>query len=93
MSACEEIRSRETDALSGTHVDAPLHGLITQIHVAVGDRVEAGMAVVQMEAMKLVHSLSAPRAGRVTGIRHAEGDIVPAGATLIEIEVTEEEAV
>lgn len=89
----EEIRSRETDALSGTHVDAPLHGLITQIHVAVGDRVEVGMAVVQMEAMKLVHSLPAPRAGRVTGIRHAEGDIVPAGATLIEIEVTEEEAV
>lgn len=89
----EKARSRDAEGPIGTHVDAPLHGLITQIHVAVGDRVEAGMAVVQMEAMKLVHSLSAPRTGLVARIRHGEGDIVPAGATLIEIEVTEEETV
>lgn len=72
---------------------APLHGLITRIHVAIGDRVEAGMPVVQMEAMKLVHSLSAPQAGVVASIRHAEGDIVPAGAILIEIELNEERKV
>ncbi len=51
------------------------------------------MAVVQMEAMKLVHTLSVPRAGRVTGIHQAVGDIVPAGTTLIEIDVIEEKEI
>jgi acetyl/propionyl-CoA carboxylase alpha subunit len=89
----EARRQSDTDARSGGRVTAPLHGLITRIHVAVGDRVEAGMAVVQMEAMKLVHTLAAPRTGLVTGISHAEGDIVPAGATLIEIDLNEERKV
>jgi 3-methylcrotonyl-CoA carboxylase alpha subunit len=89
----EAQRASDADARSGNRVDAPLHGLITQIHVAVGDRVEAGMAVVQMEAMKLVHTLSAPRAGNVASIRQAEGDIVPAGTTLIEIDVIEEKEI
>ncbi len=84
------IRASEQDKPNGNRIDAPLHGLITQIHVAVGDAVEAGMALVQMEAMKLVHSLAAPSAGRVAQIRHAVGDIVPAGATLIEIDLLEE---
>ncbi|PJI40928.1 biotin carboxylase N-terminal domain-containing protein [Ferrovibrio sp.] len=89
----EAQRASDADARSGNRVDAPLHGLITQIHVVVGDRVEAGMAVVQMEAMKLVHTLPAPRAGHVTGIRQAVGDIVPAGTTLIEIDVIEEKEI
>ncbi|WP_374633563.1 biotin carboxylase N-terminal domain-containing protein [Ferrovibrio sp.] len=89
----EAQRASDADARSGNRVDAPLHGLITQVHVAVGDHVEAGMAVVQMEAMKLVHTLSVPRAGRVTGIHQAVGDIVPAGTTLIEIDVIEEKEI
>lgn len=91
MLKSEAPRAENSSGASGNHVDAPLHGLITQIHVSVGERVEAGMAVVQMEAMKLVHTLTAPRAGVVAGIRHAEGDIVPAGATLVELDLIEEE--
>lgn len=87
----EAPRAQETETANGNRISAPLHGLVAQIYVAVGDRVEAGMAVAQMEAMKLVHTLSAPQAGVVASIRHAAGDIVPAGATLIEIDLAVEE--
>jgi biotin carboxyl carrier protein len=70
---------------SGNVVDAPLHGVVSKLYVAVGDAVEKGTPVLQMEAMKLVHTLKAPLAGRIQSIRCAEGDTVPAGAVLVEI--------
>jgi acetyl/propionyl-CoA carboxylase alpha subunit len=70
---------------SGNVVDAPLHGVVSKLYVAVGDAVEKGTPVLQMEAMKLVHTLKAPLAGRIQSIRCTEGDTVPAGAVLVEI--------
>ena len=69
----------------GNIIDAPLHGVVAQIFVAVGDEVEKGSAVVQMEAMKLIHTLKAPVSGRVAAIHCNAGDTVPAGALLVEI--------
>jgi acetyl/propionyl-CoA carboxylase alpha subunit len=70
---------------SGNVIEAPLHGVVSQLHVAVGDTVEKGAAVLQMEAMKLIHTLRAQVTGRVGEIRCNVGDTVPAGAILIEI--------
>lgn len=71
-------------------VDAPLHGLVSQINVSVGDSVMAGTAVIQMEAMKLVHTLGAPGHGIVSSIHCAVGDIVSAGAVLLTLKAAEE---
>jgi acetyl/propionyl-CoA carboxylase alpha subunit len=70
---------------SGNAVEAPLHGVVSRLYVAAGDTVEKGTPVLQMEAMKLIHTLKAPVHGRVEQIRCAEGDTVPAGAILVEI--------
>jgi acetyl/propionyl-CoA carboxylase alpha subunit len=70
---------------SGNAIEAPLHGVVSQLHVALGDRVEQGEPVLQMEAMKLIHTLKAPVPGRVENIRCSVGDTVPAGAILVEI--------
>ena len=35
----------------GNLIDAPLHGMVSQLYVAVGDTVEVGTPVLQMEAM------------------------------------------
>ena len=48
---------------SGNAIEAPLHGVVSQLHVALGDTVEKGAPVLQMEAMKLIHTLRAPVAG------------------------------
>jgi 3-methylcrotonyl-CoA carboxylase alpha subunit len=78
---------RESGSLekSGNLIEAPLHGLVSELHVALGDIVEKGAPVLQMEAMKLIHTLRAPVPGRIGQIRCKVGDTVPAGAVLIEI--------
>lgn len=76
---------------SGNVIEAPLHGVVSQLHVAPGDNVEKGAPVLQMEAMKLIHTLRAQVAGCVGEIRCNVGDTVPAGAILIEITPSEVE--
>ena len=76
---------------SGNVIEAPLHGVVSQLHVALGDAVEKGAPVLQMEAMKLIHTLRAQVPGRVGQIRCNVGDTVPAGAILIEITPNEVE--
>jgi biotin carboxyl carrier protein len=66
-------------------IEAPLYGVVSQLHVSLGDAVERGAPVLQMEAMKLIHTLKAPVPGRIEQIRCTVGDIVPAGAILVEI--------
>ena len=70
---------------AGNVIEAPLYGVVSQLHVALGDAVERGAPVLQMEAMKLIHTLKAPVPGRIEQIRCTVGDIVPAGAILVEI--------
>jgi 3-methylcrotonyl-CoA carboxylase alpha subunit len=76
---------------SGNAIEAPLHGVVAKLHVALGDVVEKGTPVLQMEAMKLIHTLKAPVAGRIEQINCAEGDTVPAGAILVAIAPAEVE--
>jgi acetyl/propionyl-CoA carboxylase alpha subunit len=76
---------------SGNVIEAPLHGVVSHLHVALGDAVEKGAPVLQMEAMKLIHTLKAPVQGRIEQIRCTVGDTVPAGAVLVEISPSEVE--
>ena len=75
---------------SGNAIEAPLHGVVSCLHVALGDAVEKGTPVLQMEAMKLIHTLKATVPGRIGSIFCAVGDTVPAGAILVEISPIEE---
>jgi 3-methylcrotonyl-CoA carboxylase alpha subunit len=70
---------------SSNAIEAPLHGVVSQLQVALGDAVEEGDPVLQMEAMKLIHTLNAPVPGRIEHIHCSVGDTVPAGAVLVEI--------
>ena len=89
--AIDAQRESGMPAPRGTSVDAPLHGLISQIYVAAGDTVEAGKPIMQMEAMKLIHTLSATVSGTVATIRCAVGDVVQSGAVLVDITPHEKE--
>ena len=65
---------------------APLPGLITGVLATEGATVAAGDVVVTMEAMKLVHSLTAPFDGVVVKIHRVEGEVVPAKTLVLEME-------
>ena len=70
---------------SGETISAPMPGLVVAIRVQPGERVEAGQAVVVIEAMKMQNELAARFGGVVKEVLVAERASVPAGAPLVRI--------
>lgn len=67
----------------GDGIDA---GDILDIFVAVGDEIQEGQDIVEIETDKATVAVPAPSAGTVTKILVAAGDSVPIGGPLLEIE-------
>ena len=63
-----------------------MQGTIVKVLVEVGQHVEAGQAVVVLEAMKMENQISAERAGTVKEIKVAAGDTVGGGDVVAVIE-------
>ena len=78
----------EAEASHAQHggLTAPMNGSIVRILVEAGQAVEAGTALVVLEAMKMEHSIRAPHAGMVKALYCAEGDLVSEGSALVELE-------
>ncbi|MCC9645686.1 carbamoyl-phosphate synthase subunit L [Rubrivivax sp. JA1029] len=66
---------------------APVAGVVAQVLVAPGDRVEAGQRLACVEAMKMEMWLEAGAAGLVRAVHAAAKDPVAAGALLVELEL------
>jgi biotin carboxyl carrier protein len=67
-------------------VKSPMPGRVVRVLVAEGDAVEAGTAVVVVEAMKMENELCVERAGTVKRVATSVGSTVEGGAVLIELE-------
>ncbi|VXC77956.1 Biotin carboxylase / Biotin carboxyl carrier protein [Pseudomonas sp. 9AZ] len=65
---------------------APMNGSIVRVLVEAGQQVEAGAALVVLEAMKMEHSIRAAHAGTVKALYCVEGEMVSEGAVLVELE-------
>ena len=72
----------------GAGPTTPVPGTVTHVAVAVGDEVEAGAALVVLEAMKMEHTIRADAAGTVTGIHVSVGQSVDAHTVVATIEAT-----
>ena len=70
---------------SGTPVRAPLPGTVTDILVAVGQKVNIGDTVLVLEAMKMQNNIEAEYAGTITSIMVNKGDTVMEGSVLLTI--------
>ncbi|MDC7788969.1 acetyl-CoA carboxylase, biotin carboxyl carrier protein [Rhodoplanes sp. TEM] len=64
---------------------APLAGVVLEVSVSVGDKVDVDDQVVVLEAMKMKTVIGAHKAGTVTGIHVKEGDAVDADQPLVTI--------
>lgn len=85
----EDERLHALAAVAGTThehgevaITAPMPGLVTQVVVAAGERVERGQTVIVLEAMKMENDLGAPRTGVVHRLNVAKGDTVNQGQVL-----------
>ena len=67
-------------------VRTPMQGTVVKVLVAPGDTVEAGAAVVVLEAMKMENNLLAGCDGTVSEVRVAPGDLVGGGDLVVMID-------
>ncbi|MEX1144058.1 MAG: biotin carboxylase N-terminal domain-containing protein [Acidimicrobiia bacterium] len=64
-------------------ISAPMQGTIVKVLVAAGDEVEAGQALLVLEAMKMENHINAVGSGTVKEIRVEAGDTVGPGDVLL----------
>lgn len=67
-------------------VVSPLPGLVATVHVAVGDTVAGGDAVVTLQSMKMEIPITAEADGTVAEILVAEGDEIDTGAVIAKLD-------
>ena len=71
---------------SANSIKPPMPGRIVKVLVAEGDDVKKGDALVQLEAMKMVHVMKAPKDGKIKEVKAVEGDFVDDSFTLVSFE-------
>ena len=64
----------------------PMPGLLTTLHVGVGDSVEAGQPLAVVEAMKMENILRAEKSGVVKTVNAGAGDSLAVDAIILEME-------
>ncbi|MFM6853881.1 MAG: biotin carboxylase N-terminal domain-containing protein [Sphingopyxis sp.] len=64
----------------------PMPGLLVALHVAAGDKVEAGQPLAVVEAMKMENILRAEKSGIVKSVNAAQGESLAVDAVILEME-------
>ncbi|MBF8740849.1 acetyl/propionyl/methylcrotonyl-CoA carboxylase subunit alpha [Pseudomonas guariconensis] len=85
VSVFDPIAEAEASHSHQGGLGAPMNGSIVRILVEPGQVVEAGTALVVLEAMKMEHSIRAPHGGTVKALFCQEGDMVSEGAVLVDL--------
>ncbi|MFP5424850.1 MAG: acetyl-CoA carboxylase biotin carboxylase subunit [Gammaproteobacteria bacterium] len=85
ITAYDPIAEAEASHSHQGGLSAPMNGSIVRVLVEPGQLVEAGTALVVLEAMKMEHSIRAPQGGTVQALFCQEGDMVSEGAVLVEL--------
>ena len=81
----DESSRRHSRGLNAPEVTAPMPGKVLKVIVKQGDRVEAGQALVVIEAMKMETTLNAESDAIVKAVCVAPGQMVDHGAVLVEL--------
>lgn len=86
----QRTRTRQHEARGlDPEVRSPMPGKILQVLVAEGTTVEAGQALILLEAMKMENTLTAEGNARIKKVHVAPGDLVDLGQVLVELDFVE----
>ncbi|MFK5892354.1 MAG: sodium-extruding oxaloacetate decarboxylase subunit alpha [Pseudomonadota bacterium] len=85
QSSLSQKDSQRLKATEPGHVTTAMPGLIVDILVKEGDKVDAGTALIITQAMKMETEIQAPIAGTIKAIHISKGDTVNPDDCLIEI--------
>ncbi|MFT7211597.1 MAG: 3-methylcrotonyl-CoA carboxylase alpha subunit [Granulosicoccus sp.] len=82
---CVQIGANLAEATAEDSTLSPMPGRIVAVHCKIGDFVQAGQALISIEAMKMEQELCASRDGVVEMLAVAEGDQVSQGVELLRL--------
>jgi len=85
----ELVKSTKTGP-SEVEIKAPIPGLVVQISVKEGDKVQKGDALLILEAMKMENIIKSPGQFKVQKISAGQGDAVQQEQTLVQLVAVEE---
>jgi len=78
------VRAAPRRAAAGSDVlNAPMPGVILELHVQAGDTVARGQQIAVLDAMKMHNSIGAPRAGVIAEVCVAAGQAVGHGDPIV----------
>ena len=80
------LGERDDTQTGSNQIIAPMPGMVAEVLVSEGQKIDAGQDVIVIEAMKLFQTLVAPKEGMVKAIRCQAGDAVESGAILIAVD-------
>lgn len=80
------VTRQKGDANNPLHAVAPMPGMVTEINAEVGTKVKEGDAIITLEAMKMLTTISASTDGTVTEILFSKGDAVETDDLLAKLE-------
>ena len=88
---CDQIRLAgvQDDAAGSGRIIAPMHGLLLEVRVKAGDRVESGQTLAILEAMKMHYEIAADAAGEVIEVLAMARQQVAVDDLLIDIDTAE----
>ncbi|MFO7861658.1 MAG: acetyl/propionyl/methylcrotonyl-CoA carboxylase subunit alpha [Desulfosalsimonas sp.] len=78
------------DAAGGGDVVSAMNGVIVEVRVSPGQRVEAGQTLLVIESMKMQHQFAAAISGTVESVAAAAGDQVKPGQLLVTVAAEQE---
>ena len=79
----EDLKTEDKD--KGGKISAPMHGVIRDLFVSVGDKVKKNQVILILEAMKMQHEIIASTDGEISDIYTKIGEQVSADADLLDI--------
>jgi len=77
--------AQEAPVPAADSILAPMPGKVLEVFVSEGDRVNAGEAVIILEAMKMQNEIRAPKKGVIGKVHCASGESVSANDILMEL--------
>ncbi|MFC2005439.1 biotin/lipoyl-containing protein [Chloroflexota bacterium] len=67
-------------------VEAPITGKVTSVEVKVGDKVQEGDVIINIDSMKMENPILAPVAGTITEIKASVEQVIETGNLIAIIE-------
>ena len=83
--AIEKMGFSQKATFSGGSIESPMPGMVLEVDVKVGDKVQQGDVLLILEAMKMENIIKSTIDGKVEAVHVSEGDTVAKRQLLIEL--------